>query len=66
MACIAGGMAWKTLSIVELWHYSVANKRPYAPQSWKWLGEAERWEHLAHAAFVPKAEQSPVNSTTAA
>jgi len=24
-------------------------------QSWNWLGQAERWEHLADAAFVLKA-----------
>jgi len=34
-------------------------------QSWKWLGQAERWEHLAHAALVLKVEQLRVNSATA-
>jgi hypothetical protein len=23
-------------------------------QSWKWLGQAERWEHLAEASFTNK------------
>jgi hypothetical protein len=35
-------------------------------QSWKWLGQAERWEHLVDAEFVMKAEQLPLNSATAA
>ena len=26
-------------------------------QSWKWLAQAERWEHLADAQFVLKAEK---------
>lgn len=25
-------------------------------QNWKWLAQAERWEHLAEADFVLKAE----------
>ena len=25
-------------------------------QNWKWLAQAERWEHLAEAQFVLKAE----------
>jgi hypothetical protein len=28
--------------------------------SWKWLAQAERWEHLAETPFVPKEnEQAP-------
>jgi hypothetical protein len=30
--------------------------------SWKWLAQAERWEHLAHARLVLKADTSPSNS----
>jgi len=30
-------------------------------QSWKWLGQAERWEHLTHAVFELKAEQLPID-----
>ena len=35
--------------------------------SWKWLAQAERWEHLAHArlilkADVPKPVNKPANS----
>ena len=26
-------------------------------QNWKWLAQAERWEHLADAQFVLKAEK---------
>jgi hypothetical protein len=35
-------------------------------QSWKWLGQAERWEHLADASFVLRANaaQSPAKSET--
>lgn len=28
-------------------------------QNWKWLAQAERWEHLAEASFVLKAEMPP-------
>ena len=28
-------------------------------QSWRWLGQAERWEHLADAAFMLKPEALP-------
>ena len=32
-------------------------------QNWKWLGQAERWEHLAEAACVQKADAEPVSLT---
>jgi hypothetical protein len=25
-------------------------------QNWKWLGQAERWEHLAESTFIQKVE----------
>lgn len=28
-------------------------------QNWKWLAQAERWEHLAEANFVLKADMPP-------
>ena len=36
----------------------------FHPQdSWKWLAQAERWEHLAHARLVVRAEaHSPASA----
>jgi hypothetical protein len=34
-------------------------------QNWKWLAQAERWEHLAEAQFVLKAEAPKLELETA-
>jgi hypothetical protein len=33
--------------------------------SWKWLAQAERWEHLAHARLVLKADTSKPSNNPA-
>jgi len=35
-------------------------------QNWKWLGQAERWEHLAHAALVRKTKAVQPSDVVAA
>ena len=35
-------------------------------QSWKWLAQAERWEHLAEAEFTLKAETPKLGADPAA
>jgi hypothetical protein len=34
-------------------------------QKWKWLGQAERWEHLAEAPLIYKADRVPPDSVAA-
>lgn len=34
--------------------------------NWRWLAQAERWEHLAEASLRPKAETPKLESNAAA
>jgi len=38
----------------------------YRDQSWKWLGQAERWEQLADASSVVKIETAQPSDSAAA
>jgi hypothetical protein len=35
-------------------------------ESWKWLGQAERWEHLADAALIQITDPPPLKPSRAA
>jgi hypothetical protein len=38
----------------------------YPLEAWKWLGQAERWEHLAEASFALKAPPEAKPNSAAA